>query len=151
MPLHLEDLPLGRLIACGSFRFTRAEIVAFARQYDPQPWHLDEDAAKETYFGALCASGVQSQAAAISLLVRALTDVAVVAGGSLNEARFHLPIWPETPYDVTARWVTVRPSASNPQRGVATINGEARDQQGRVAMAFGVTYIVARRPVPLSG
>jgi acyl dehydratase len=145
MPLYLEDIALGRLMACGSFLLAREEIIAFARRYDPQPWHLDEAAAKETYFGALCASGVQSQACAIGLMVRTIGDVAVVAGGTLNEARFHVPVWPDTRYDVAARWVSARPSSRNAARGVATISGEARDPQGRVVMEFGVTYIVARR------
>lgn len=143
---YLEDLELGAKLACGSFRFTAEEIVAFATSFDPQPWHLDPEAARDTYFGALCASGVHTQATAIGLMVRAISDVAVVAGGSLDRATFHVPVWPGQSYDVSAAWTAARPSASNPSRGIASIAGEATDAEGRVVMRFGVTYVVARRP-----
>jgi acyl dehydratase len=142
---YLEDLRLGADIACGSFRFSRAEIIDFAQRFDPQPFHLDEAAAQASYFQGLCASGVHSQAAAIGLMVRALTDVAVVAGGSLDQARFHIPVRPDRRYDVVARWIETRPSARNPTRGVAIIRGSAHDEDGVLAMEFGVTYVVARR------
>lgn len=144
--LYLEDLPLGEVFACGRFTLTRAEIVAFARQFDPQPWHLDDALAQASAFGTLVASGVHTQAAAIGLLVRRIADVAVLFGGSLHESRFAVPVRPDTPHDVTARWTGARPSASNPSRGIASVAGEARDPAGRTAMTFGVTYIIARRP-----
>ena len=143
---HLEDLVLGETFRFGSFALSRAEIVAFASRFDPQPFHLDEAAAAASYFGGLVASGVHTQAQAIGLLVRAIADVAVVAGGALHEARYLLPIRPDVRHDVAGRWTDARPSVRNPARGVARIEGEARDPAGALAMTFGVTYIVARRP-----
>jgi len=143
---YLEDLALHEAIACGSFRLSREEIVAFASRYDPQPFHLDEQAAQASYFQGLCASGVQSQAEAIGLTVRAIADVAVVAGGSLDGARFLIPVRPDRRYDVAARWIEARPSVRNPGRGVAVIRGTAHEEGGGLAMEFGVTMIVARRP-----
>ena len=143
---HLEDLAIGPEIDLGIFIFSRAEIIAFAAQFDPQPFHLDEEAARRSYFGGLVASGVHTQAAAIGLLVRGIADVAVVAGGALHEAKFFIPVRPDTPHRVAARWTETRPSARNPARGVAIITGEARTPDGDVAMTFGVTYVVARRP-----
>jgi acyl dehydratase len=143
---YLEDLRLERDFTCGRFRLTRAEIIEFARRFDPQPFHIDEDAARESYFQGLCASGVHTQAAAIGLMVRAIADVAVVAGGSLDQARFLIPTRPDTDYDVAARWVSARPSARNPARGVASLAGTARRADGVMVMEFGVTYVVARRP-----
>lgn len=146
--LMLDDLPLGAPIACGSFRLSRDEIVAFAEKFDPQPFHLDEAAARASYFRGLCASGLHSQAAAIGLMVRAIADVAVIAGGSLDQATFFAPVRPDTTYTVTARWTASRASARDAGRGVASIAGEARLPDGGLAMRFGVTYIVARRPPP---
>jgi acyl dehydratase len=146
--LTLEDLPIGIDFACGSFRFTCEEIIAFAAIYDPQPFHLDEAAAQRSYFRGLCASGVHSQAAAIGLVVRATANVAVVAGGSLDQARFLIPVRPDRRYDVTARWTDARPAIRNPTRGVALIRGSAREEGGALAMTFGVTYIVARDTDP---
>src|SRR5712664_3144501 len=100
--MYLEDLPIGQEIACGSFTLDDAEIIDFARRFDPQPWHLDHALARETYFQGLCASGLHSQAAAVGLVVRAIRDVKIVAGGALSEARFLAPVRPGRPYTVTA-------------------------------------------------
>ena len=143
---YLEDLPLGEDLDCGSFTFSRTEIIAFARQYDPQPWHLDGGLAAASAFGTLVASGVHTQAMAIGLMVRCVSDVAVLFGGSLHEATFMVPALPDTNYCVHAVWTQIRPSVSNPTRGVARIEGRAIAPDGRIAMRFGVTYIVARRP-----
>ena len=144
--LYLEDLPLGEDLDCGGFSLSRAEIVAFATQFDPQPWHLDDTLAAASAFGTLVASGVHTQAAALGLMVRRIADVAVMFGGSLHEARFFVPVRPDTRHRVTARWTHARPSASKPTQGIARIEAAARAEDGRVAMTFGVTYIVARRP-----
>ena len=145
MKRMLDDLPLGETFSCGSFALNDEEIVDFATRFDPQPWHLSDELAAPTYFQTLCASGVHSQAMAIGLMVRAITDVDVVAGGSLNQAKFFTPVRPGTEYAVSAVWTEARPSTSNPTRGVATIDFTAHDPQGAVVMACGVTYIVGRR------
>lgn len=144
MTRKLDDLVLGQDFACGNFALSAEEIVNFAAAYDPQPWHLDDAVARETYFAGLCASGLHTQAAAIGLLVRAIADVAVVAGGSLHEARFLAPVRPGQLYAVTARWVSARASASNPARGVAEVAITTRDGGDAAVMTAGVTYIVAR-------
>ena len=144
MPVTLHNLPLEQEFPCGAFTLTEAEIIAFATIYDPQPWHLDDAAARRTYFNGLCASGLHSQGAAIGLVVRAIADVAIIAGGSLHEARFFAPVRPNQPYRVAATWVSARPSASNPARGVASIFIVARDEAGVAVMECGVTYIVGR-------
>jgi acyl dehydratase len=146
----LEDLPLGAWFPCGTFRLTRAEIIAFAAQFDPQPFHLDDDAAARSYFGRLCASGLHTQGMAIGLMVRAITDVAVIAGYSLNQARFLEPTWPDTDYTVRAAWTEVSPSPSNPARGRATIDIEVA-RAGTAVARLGVTYVVARRSVKPTG
>ncbi len=144
--MYLEDLPMGQDIDCGSFTLTEAEIIDFATRFDPQPWHLDDDLARNSYFQGLCASGVHSQAAAIGLMVRAINGVAIVAGGALNQAIFKAPVRPGQTYAVTARWTEARPSVRNPKRGVAVIAIEATDSAGATVMQAGVTYVVDRRP-----
>jgi acyl dehydratase len=146
--LHLEDLPVGTEFSCGRFTFSRDDIIEFARRFDPQPFHLDDEAARHSYFVGLCASGVHSQAACIGLMVRAIANVAVIAGGSLDRATFLAPVRPGQAYDVTAAWTKARPSSRNPARGVASLAGTARDAAGATVMTFGVTYVVARRSDP---
>jgi acyl dehydratase len=142
--IYLEDLPLGAEIACGSFSFTRDEIIDFASRYDPQPFHLDDDAADASYFRGLSASGLHTQGAAIGLMVRAIQGVAFIAGWSLHEARFRVPVRADVRYDVTAAWTQIVPT--KPERGRAAIRLSARDPDGRTVFEGGVTYVVARRP-----
>ncbi len=146
--MFLEELPIGQEIDCGSFTLTAAEIIAFATQFDPQPWHLDDALARETYFQGLCASGLHTQAAAIGLMVRAISGTAIVAGGALNQAHFRAPVRPGQPYRVTACWTTARPSVRSRSRGVAIIEILVRDVDGQLVMEGGVTYIVGRAPQP---
>lgn len=142
---YLEDLVLGERFPCGGFRFTRDEIIDFAKRFDPQPFHLDEAAAQHTYFKGLSASGIHTQAAALGCIVRTVTDVAVVAGASLDQARFFIPVRPDRDYTVVAWFEEVRPTRSNPARGLAALRGEALDDAGQVVMTFGVTYMMHRR------
>jgi acyl dehydratase len=142
---YLEDLLLGAWFPCGRFRLTRAQVIAFAAAYDPQPFHLDDTAAENSYFGRLCASGLHTQAMAVGLMVPAIADVAVVAGYSLNQARFMEPTWPDTDYTVRAAWTSASPSPSNPARGRAVLDLEVATEARPVAR-LGVTYVVARRP-----
>jgi acyl dehydratase len=144
--LYLSDLVLGQAFECGAFSLTAHEIKAFAERFDPQPWHLDEELAKDTYFQGLCASGVHSQAAAISLVVRTVANVAVVAGGALQEARFFVPVRPDQRYTVSASWKAARASARNPSRGVAELTFIARDAAGQPVMQGGITYIISTGP-----
>ena len=141
----LDDLALGAWFDCGRFCLSRAQIVAFAAAYDPQPFHLDEAAAQTSYFGRLCASGLHTQAMAVGLMVPAIADVAVVAGYSLNQARFLEPTWPDTDYAVRAAWTSASPSPANPARGRAVLDMEVT-HQGRPVARLGVTYVIARRP-----
>ncbi len=141
---HLDDLALGTSFPCGSFTLTREAIIAFAAQFDPQPFHLDDEAAAKSYFGRLCASGLHTQGMAIGLMVRAIAEIAVVAGYALHEARFMEPVWPDTDYDVSACWTAISPSPRDPARGRAML-AIAVTRQGQPVAKLGVTYVVARR------
>jgi acyl dehydratase len=143
---YLEDLPLEEPLDCGSFVLSRDEIVAFAEKFDPQPQHLGEAVAAASAFGALVASGVHTQAAAIGCVVRSVADVAALFGLALHEARFFVPVRPDVPHAVSARWTEARPSASKPGQGVAKIEGRADNPAGQTVITFGITMIVARRP-----
>ena len=142
---YLEDLVVGEPIACGRFRLTRDEIIAFAELYDPQPFHLDESYAQSHYFAGLCASGVQTQAMALGMMVRALGPVAFIAGRTLHEARFFAAVRPDAEYSVEAQWTALKPHPRHHDRGDAMISGISRDADGVAVMNFGVTYVVGRR------
>ena len=147
--IYLEDLKLGAPIDCGGFRLSAEEIKAFAARFDPQPFHLDEAAAEASYFRALSSSGLHTQGASIGLMVRAIQGVAFIAGWSLHEARFFVPVRAGTDYAVTATWTEIHPT--RPDRGRAMIRLVTAEAGGRKVMEAGVTYVVARRPGGLAG
>lgn len=95
MPLHAEDLEPGATFALGSYDITRDEIVAFARQWDPQAFHVDDEVAAAGFFGEVIASGVHSVAVLQRLCVLgAYDDWAVVAGRDMRDLRFRRPVRP---------------------------------------------------------
>jgi acyl dehydratase len=144
--IYLEDLVPHEPIHCGTFRLSRDEIVAFATQFDPQAFHLSEEGGQRSSFGRLVASGLHTQGAAIGLVVRRLSDLAVVAGRALTTARFHRPTFPDETYTVSVVWTEVTPSPRNPARGDAVLAGKVHDDTGRLVAEFGVVYVLSRRP-----
>jgi acyl dehydratase len=143
--LWLEDLTLEQPIDCGKFRLTDQEIIEFAAKYDPQPFHLSAEAGRESIFGGLIASSTQSLAISCGLVVRANARVRFVCGAAWEDIKLHRPVRPDTDYAVRARWMTTRPSATKPDRGVANIAIEVSDGDGPV-MTYGIAYFVWRRP-----
>ena len=143
--IWLEDIVLDETIPCGSFRLTEREIIDFASQYDPQPFHLSIEAANSSAFGGLVASSVQTIALSVRQMVRGLAGVQIMGGLAWENVKLLRPVWPERDYEVTVRWVNKRPSASKPDRGVAQIDIEVAGNEGP-AVTYRVTYLVKRRP-----
>ncbi|HWQ87978.1 MaoC family dehydratase [Brevundimonas sp.] len=144
-PLWLEDLHLGQTFVSDSLTVTTEEIKAFARQFDPQPFHLDEDAAKDSLFGGLAASGWHTAALTMRLLVEAfpLAGGLVGAGGETTWPR---PTRPGDALSVHVEVLEITPSRSRPDRGMIRTRTETRNQHGE-AVQISTTRIVAwRRP-----
>ena len=129
-PRHLEDFRIGDVIETASVTVTREMIVAFAREYDPQPMHLDEAAARQTVFGELVGSGWQTLALTMRLLVDArLLGSTPIVGAQFNETRFHAPVRPGDRLHARAEVTALRTSRSHPERGfldmiVTTLNAD---------------------------
>jgi acyl dehydratase len=142
-PLYLEDLHVGQTFVSGSVTLTADEIKAFARQYDPQPFHLDEEAAKNSLFGGLAASGWHTAALTMRLLVEAfpLAGGLVGAGGETTWPR---PTRPGDTLTVHVEVVEILPSRSRPDRGMIRTRSETRNQHGE-AVQVSTTRIVAWR------
>jgi acyl dehydratase len=144
-PRFLEDLPLDAPFECGSFTLSEQEIMEFAALYDPQPFHLDRAAAEASAFGGLVASSVHSLGLSCGLMVRAIAGVQVMGGNAWEDIRLFRPVRPDRPHAVRARWTSVRPSASKPDRGIAKIAIEIYDGD-ELAMTYGIVYFVRCRP-----
>lgn len=147
--IYFEDLPAGDVRESPPRTITREEMLAFARQYDPQPFHLDEDAARKTIYGGLIASGWLTVAVMMRLLWDTLLKDAVSLGSpGADEVRWLKPVRPGD--TLRARFMVVEavPSRSKPDRGVVKTLTEVRNQHGEVVMTMRGLGLFGRRGAP---
>jgi len=141
--LYLDDLSVGQQFVTGSHTLDEAQIKAFATEFDPQPFHLDAEAAKGTLFKGLIASGWHTAAITMRLLVESSIPLAgglIGLGGSLRWPR------PARPGDVlTVHGEITEITRSKPDRGTIAIKAETRNQRGDVVQSFTATLLVPRR------
>ncbi|HEY4262136.1 MAG TPA: MaoC family dehydratase [Schlesneria sp.] len=144
-----EDLYVGQRFVSGTKRVDQDEVIAFAREFDPQPFHTDPEAAKGTLFQGLVASGWHTAAMTMRLLIDSGLSIEggmVGAGGELTWPR---PTRPGYILQVETEVVELRPSRSRPDRGLATIRSETKNQQGEVLQILFARLVVPRRiPLP---
>ena len=143
--VYLDDLSVGQTFTSGTQTVSAAEIKEFAKRYDPQPFHLDEEAAKATLFAGLAASGWHTMAMTMRLNVDGGLPLAggiIGAGGEISWPR------PTRPGDVLQVFSVVEeitPSRSRPDRGMVKVRSETRNQRGEVVQVLIGKLIVPRR------
>ena len=144
--LYLEDLKVGDRFESGEHALDVAQIKAFALQFDPQPFHTDEEAAKTTFFGGLAASGWHTAALTMRLLVEGTTPIAggVIGGG--GELAWPRPTRPGDTLHVEVEVLEVTPSRTKPDRGMAVMRNRTLNQNGEEVQVFTVKMVVPRRP-----
>ena len=143
--LYLDDLEVGQRWVSESHVVDTAQIVEFARQFDPQPFHLDEEAAKETVFGELVASGWHTAAITMRLLVDGGMPIAGGIVGVGGEIAWLKPTRPGDVLQVHCEVADITPSRSRPDRGLVRMQTETRNQQGEAVQRFVATIVVPRR------
>jgi acyl dehydratase len=145
--LYLDDLQLGQRFVSDTYRVDEAQIKAFAREFDPQPFHLDEQAAKGSFFGGLAASGWHT--AAITMRLLAVSGLPIAGGiiGASVELTWTKPVRPGSILRVETEVLEVKPSRSRPERGMATVRSETKDQSGETVQVLVSKLVVPRRPV----
>ena len=143
--LYLEDLQVGQRFVSGTHQIDEGQIRAFAGQFDPQPFHLDAEAANGTFFGDLVASGWHTAAITMRLLVESGLPIAGGIIGAGGEIAWPNPTRPGDVLQVESEVLELRPSRSRPDRGIATVRSETRNQRGDT-----VQVLVARLVVPRS-
>jgi acyl dehydratase len=143
--LFLEDLHVGQRFSSGSHTIDDAQIKAFAAQFDPQPFHLDGDAAKATLFGALAASGWHTAAITMKLLVESGLPLRGGIIGSGGEISWPKPTRPGDTLTVFSVIEEVTPSRSRPDRGMIRVRNETRDQHGEIVQLLVAKLVVPRR------
>jgi acyl dehydratase len=130
-----DELQTGQAFDLGSFVLTREEVIDFARRFDPQPFHLDDDAARESIFGRLVASGVHTFAAAVGHLLRSglVSQVNQGAGGA--ELTWAAALEPDTPVTMRVTVEEVRPMRSKPHLAVVKLRYRvAKERDGTVVL-----------------
>jgi len=128
--LHFEDFKAGDVHQLGSRTITREEMLAFARAFDPQPFHIDEEAARTSIYGGLIASGWHTASLCFRLAVDSLIGHAASLGApGVEEVRWLKPVRPGDTLHVRAEVLETRPSRSKPDRGAVHIRYDAFNQR----------------------
>lgn len=143
--LYLEDLTVGRRFKTGTVVVSADEIKAFAAQFDPQPFHLDEATAKQSVFGELVASGWHTAALGMRLLVEGEMKVAGGLIGLGGELTWPRPTKPGDELHVESEVLEVKPSRSRPDSGIVKIRNTALNQRSEVVQIFIVSMLVPRK------
>jgi len=143
--LYLEDLKVGQRFSSRSHALDEEQIKTFAAQFDPQPFHLDGAAAKDTLFAGLAASGWHTAAITMRLLVDGGAPIAGGVVGAGGEISWPRPTRPGDVLTVESEVVEVMPSRSKPDRGMVTIRSETRNQRGEVVQLLLAKVVVPRR------
>jgi acyl dehydratase len=145
---YLEDLAVGQRYAGGTAVVDAAAIKAFAAAFDPQPFHLDDDAARTSIFGGLVASGWHTMALTMRMLVegepRSLWGL---VGLGADQLRWPRPVFPGDVLGVEWEVLEVRPSSTKPDRGTARLGITTRNQRGEIVLSVVTTILLPRRPV----
>jgi acyl dehydratase len=146
-PLYLDDLAVGDRFQSGEHAMDEAQIQAFAAQFDPQPFHLDDAAARTTLFGGLAASGWHT--AAVTMRLQVTTGLPIAGGliGAGAEISWPRPTRATDVLHVVSEVVEIQPSRSKPDRGMVAVRSETRNQHGEVLQLSIVRIVVPRRPV----
>jgi acyl dehydratase len=146
--LCLDDLRVGQRFGSGTHQIDAEQIRAFAGQFDPQPFHLDAQAAKATPFGELVASGWHTVAITMRLLVGGGLPIVGGLVGAGGEIAWPRPVRPGAVLHVESEILALRPSRSRADRGVVTVRSETRDQLGEVVQVLVAKLVVPRRTPP---
>ncbi|MFP2928655.1 MaoC family dehydratase [Pyxidicoccus sp. 3LG] len=144
---YFEDFQMGEVSEHGPYVVSREEIIAFAKQFDPQPFHLSDEGARQGIFGGIIASGWHTASICHRLIVEGLLGKAASLGSpGLDELRWLKPVRPGDALTVRTEVIALTPSRSKADRGAIKFRFEVRTQNGEVVMTEIANALFARRP-----
>jgi acyl dehydratase len=147
-----EDLSVGETIALGSATVSREMIFAWAREFDPLPFHLDEEAARKSLLGGLAASGWQTGALTLRLLGDAFLSTVAAAGGlGFSDLKWKKPVMVDDTISATATIAALRRSTHHPDRGIMTLDLVVKNQKGEEVMTMTLANLVETREASVTG
>jgi acyl dehydratase len=146
--IYFEDLVVGAERSFGSYEVTREEVIEFASKYDPQPFHLSDEAAAKTHFGRIAASGWHTAAMTMAVIARAVVDEEQAGLGSpgIDELRWLKPVYPGDTLHVRGEILEKTPSRSKPDMGSFRTRTTVTNQDGVPVMTFVSIVLIRRRP-----
>ena len=146
--IYFEDLELGAETYFGSYEVTREEVIDFARKYDPQPFHLSDEAAAKTHFGRLSASGWHTCAMTMAVIARAVVEEKQAGLGSpgIDELRWLKPVYPGDTLHVSGEIIDKTPSRSRPEMGSFRSRTTVTNQDGVPVLTMVSIVLMQRRP-----
>ena len=144
--LYLDDFAVGRKFVTRELTLTLEGCKAFAAEFDPQPFHLDEDAARRSMFGRLAASGWYTASLSMRLIVEGELTIAGGIVGLGSEMKWPQPTYPGDTLHVESEVLNVRASQSKPDRGIVTMRNQTLNQHGEPVQIATVQLLVPRRP-----
>jgi acyl dehydratase len=143
---YLEDFAVGQTFGSGRLRIDKEQIFAFAAEFDPQPFHLDEASARHSIFGGLAASGWHTAAVTMRLLLDSeLKPAGGIIGAGLDECRWPRPVRPGDELRIECEVIEVRPSKSRPEQGLIKLRTTTLNQDGEAVLVHVVNLVVLRR------
>ena len=145
---YLDDFAVGQTFGSGRIVIDEARIKTFAAEFDPQPFHLDVDAAHKSFFGGLAASGWHTAAISMRLLVESeLKPAGGIIGAGFDEFRWPRPVRPGDELRFESEVLEVRPSKSRPEQGMIKVRTTTLNQNGEAVQIFVGNLVVPRRPL----
>jgi acyl dehydratase len=146
--IYFEDLEIGSETYFGSYEVTRDEVLEFARKYDPQPFHLSDEAAAKTHFGRLAASGWHTCAMTMAVIARKVVNEEQAGLGSpgIDELRWLKPVYPGDTLHVRGKIAEQTPSRSKPDMGSFRTETTVTNQDDVPVMRFKSIVLIRRRP-----
>lgn len=136
--IYFEDIVVGTKTSFGTYTVTREEVIEFAQKFDPQPFHLDEDAAAKTHFGRLAASGWHTTAMTMAMVVENLLNTQQAGLGSpgIDELRWKKPVFPGDTLRCETEVLEKKQSGSRPEMGSYRSQMQVFNQHDEVVLSF---------------
>jgi len=143
--IYFEDLYIGQKISIGPIYVAKNDIIDFAKKFDPQPFHIDEEKAKNSLFGGLCASGWHTCALYMRMLYDSfLVDLASLGSPGMNEIRWIKPLFPEQEISGELTLISKKPSKSNPSIGSVVFNSQIYNNKKELIMTMESISIIKK-------
>lgn len=146
--IYWEDMVVGAVAEMGSYSVTREEVIEFAKKYDPQPFHLSDEAAAATHFGRIAASGWHTCAMTMAVIARYVVeqDQAGLGSPGIDNLRWLKPVYPGDRISVSSRIAEITPSRSKPHIGSVKGDTVVTNQDGEPVMTYTSIILMQRRP-----